>query len=402
MNRIRAVLPRALGVLAATALAGIAAVAPADAIVPAVVVAETREGEPLDVRWPSDGARFYDPPVFHGAGAPGATVTVSVAGAPVGSTTVDGAGAWYLPVPAEDLPPEGEHFDADVRQEDGASVTEVVIADLHVDIDGSHIRLPLPGQTDQITGDFVFSGNQNFDGIVLLRLTGTTADGEEVEWLAQTEGEPIYPEVTVWEGTWTFPPNQFTYKDWSFDPAENLAEGEYLVDTWLITPEGDLDQGNSAPFTVIPGAGGDESGSDESGSDESGSDENGSDESGTDVGADESGSDDGADGGAAEAGTDENGAAEAGSDENGADENGAAENGAAENGADDGAEAGADDGAADDGATEDADDDGAANGSGGEDLPDTGAGDTLLPLVAVVLLGVGVGLVVLRARRASA
>jgi LPXTG-motif cell wall-anchored protein len=390
MNRI---LRTAVAVLAATALAGIAT-APA-------VASDSRAGEPLDIMWPSDGARFYDLPRFYGDGAPGATVTVLVAGASVGETTVDDAGDWFLPVAETDLPAEGEHFDATVRQDDGGTVTEVVVSDLHVDVDGSHIRQPLPGLQDEITGDFVFVGNQNYDGIVVLRLVGTTAEGDEVEWVAQNEGEPLYPDVTPWEGTWTSPPNEYTYKDWNFDPAENLAEGEYTIDTWLVTEDGELDLGNGAPFTVIPGAGGDESGSDESGGDESGSDENGSDESGADEngtdagdeGGDESGSDES---GAAESGSDEAGAAENGTDENGAAESGAAESGAAESGA---AEGGSDDDGADENG---ADENGADENGAGEDLPDTGAAGSLLPTAAVVLLGLGAGLIVLRARRASA
>lgn len=281
---------RATGVVAATVLAvgGLAAAfavpagAGVDRLPPAPLAHDTAETTALEVLLPFPGTVFHDPPSFSGTGQNGATVSVTVDGTTVGETVAESAegsdnGLWYIDVDPRVLPPEGEVFDATVTQAVSGDTQEVVIEDLSVDVWGSVIDVPMHG--DEVDGAVVFEGRQHVDGVIALLVKGTTADGQEVKAIALSEGsvgDADLPralvatvagderragdlaaeaeEIDEWSGKFALSTGATGTVEWTFTPAEALAEGQYSVATGAILDDDEVDIGNQVDLTVTAGA----------------------------------------------------------------------------------------------------------------------------------------------------
>ncbi|NEE02527.1 Ig-like domain-containing protein [Phytoactinopolyspora halotolerans] len=252
-------------------------------------VEEEPEVAELQVESPSDGQTTGNTrPPFNGTGEPGAEVVLSIGDNEYGSATVGDDGSWTIE-PDSDLP-VGQRFDATVTQTAGEDVQEATVSDLGIEADDVTITVPEDGA--EVTGDVVFEGTSFAGATVSLQIEGTiesSNDAESASEFSAAAGE-VAPAQEDEPGNW---PGEFEIDDqgnWTFDPDEDLENGEYTLTAMATMEDGDpelTDSEASVDFTVQNDEGGDEDGGDENGGDENGDedggDENGGDEEGDDL-----------------------------------------------------------------------------------------------------------------------
>ncbi|WP_116951310.1 S1 family peptidase [Jiangella endophytica] len=228
-------------------------------------VTEAPPVEELAVDSPTDGQTTGNArPEFSGTGQPGATVALTVGDAEFGSVEVNEDGAWAL-APESDLP-VGVRFDAVVTQTFEDDTQKATVADLGIEAADVTITAPEDGST--VTGDVNFEGT-SFAGAsigLLLEQAAADAAGDDVQPRLglRAEGDD---DVDEWAG-------EFQIDDagnWTFDPAEDLPEGEYTITAQATLEGGDPELADSeavATFTVANGGGGDEDGGNGEGGDD--------------------------------------------------------------------------------------------------------------------------------------
>jgi LPXTG-motif cell wall-anchored protein len=211
--------------------------------------------EELTVESPTDGQTTGNArPEFTGTGQPGATVALTVGDAEYGTAEVDEDGAWAL-APSSDLP-VGVRFDAVVTQTFEDDTQKATVADLGINAPEVTITAPEDGST--VAGDVNFEGT-SFGGATIGLLLEQTADAADAQPRLglRAEGDD---DVEEWAG-------EFDIDDagnWTFDPAEDLPEGEYTITATATLEGGDPELSDSeavATFTVAnSGGGGDDDG----------------------------------------------------------------------------------------------------------------------------------------------
>lgn len=221
-------------------------------------VTEAPPVEELSVDSPSDGQTTSNArPEFSGTGQPGATVALTVGDAEYGTAEVGEDGAWTL-APSGDLP-VGVRFDAVVTQTFEEDTQKATVADLGINAPAVTITAPEDGST--VAGDVTFTGT-SFSGATIGLLLEQAADAASDEAQPRlglrAEGED---DVDEWAG-------EFDIDDagnWTFDPAEDLPEGEYTITAQATLEGGDAELSDSeavVTFTVANGGGDDEGGDD--------------------------------------------------------------------------------------------------------------------------------------------
>lgn len=222
-----------------------------------------KQVEDLAVDAPSEGQTTGDArPPFSGTGQPGATVALTVGDAEFGSAEVGEDGSWTI-TPESDLP-VGVRFDAVVTQTFEDDTQKVTVAGLGIEAAAVTVTAPEDGST--VAGDVNFEGT-SFAGAdigLLLEQAAADAAGDDAQPRLglRAEGED---DVEEWAG-------EFEIDDagnWTFDPAEDLPEGEYTITAQASLEGGDPELSSSeavASFTVSNGGGGDDNG-DEDGED---------------------------------------------------------------------------------------------------------------------------------------
>ncbi|RIQ27341.1 Ig-like domain-containing protein [Jiangella rhizosphaerae] len=217
--------------------------------------------EDLAVDSPTEGQTTGNArPEFSGAGQPGATVALTVGDAEYGTAEVGEDGAWTL-TPSSDLP-VGVRFDAVVTQTFEDDTQKVTVADLGIEAADVTITTPEDGST--VAGDVVFEGTSFAGasiGLLLEQAADAAADDAQPRLGVRAEGED---DVEEWAG-------EFEIDDagnWTFDPAEDLPEGEYTITATATLEGGDPELSDSeavATFTVANGGGDDDGGNGEDG-----------------------------------------------------------------------------------------------------------------------------------------
>lgn len=227
-------------------------------------VTEAPPVEPLAVDSPTDGQTTGNArPEFSGTGQPGATVALTVGDTEYGTAEVGEDGAWAI-TPGSDLP-VGVRFDAVVTQAFEEDTQEVTVADLGIEAADVTITAPEDGST--VAGDVVFEGT-SFSGasigLLLEQAADAAADDAQPRLGLRAEGAD---DVEEWAG-------EFDIDDagnWSFDPDEDLPEGEYTITASATLEGGDPELSDSeavATFTVANGGGGNDDGNGEDGDDD--------------------------------------------------------------------------------------------------------------------------------------
>nr|WP_281386421.1 LPXTG cell wall anchor domain-containing protein [Jiangella mangrovi] len=210
--------------------------------------------EELAVTSPTDGQTTGNArPEFTGTGQPGATIALTVGDAEYGTAEVGEDGAWAL-TPSGDLP-VGARFDAVVTQTFEDDTQKATVADLGINAPEVTITAPEDGST--VAGDVNFEGT-SFGGATIGLLLEQTADAADAQPRLglRAEGED---DVDEWAG-------EFEIDDagnWTFDPAEDLPEGEYTITASATLDGGDPELSDSeavATFTVENAGGGDDDG----------------------------------------------------------------------------------------------------------------------------------------------
>ncbi|TDE14996.1 Ig-like domain-containing protein [Jiangella asiatica] len=209
------------------------------------VVEEGPEVEELVVDSPTEGQTTDNArPTFTGTGHPGGTVALTVGETAYGEAEVAEDGTWSI-TPSGDLP-VGVRFDAVVTQSAEGETQEATVAGLGINAADVTITAPEDGST--VAGDVVFEGTSFANATIGLMLEGTAAASDEAQPRLgiRAEGED---DVEEWAG-------EFEIDDagnWTFDPAEDLAEGEYTVTATATLEGGDPELSDSeavATFTV--------------------------------------------------------------------------------------------------------------------------------------------------------
>ncbi|PZF79350.1 hypothetical protein C1I92_31655 [Jiangella anatolica] len=223
-------------------------------------VTEAPPVEQLVVDSPTEGQTTSNArPEFAGAGQPGATIALTVGDAEFGTAEVGEDGAWTL-TPASDLP-VGVRFDAVVTQTFEEDTQKVTVAGLGIEAADVTITTPEDGST--VAGDVTFEGTSFAGatiGLLLEQAADAAADDAQPRLGLRAEGED---DVEEWAG-------EFEIDDagnWTFDPAEDLPEGEYTITAQATLEGGDPELSDSeavATFTVANG-GGDDDGNGEDG-----------------------------------------------------------------------------------------------------------------------------------------
>lgn len=221
-----------------------------------------KQVEDLAVDSPTEGQTTGNArPEFSGTGQPGATVTLSVGDADYGSAEVGEDGSWAI-APESDLP-VGVRFDAVVTQSFEDDTQEVTVAGLGIEAAAVTVTAPEDGST--VAGDVNFEGT-SFAGAdigLLLEQAAADAAGDDAQPRLglRAEGQD---DVEEWAG-------EFNIDDagnWTFDPAEDLPEGDYTITAQASLEGGDPELSSSeavASFTVSNGGGGDDSGNGDDG-----------------------------------------------------------------------------------------------------------------------------------------
>lgn len=217
--------------------------------------------EELTVESPSEGQTTSNPrPEFTGAGQPGATVALSVGETALGEAEAGEDGTWSL-TPDGDLP-VGVRFDAVVTQTFEDDTQEVTVAGLG--IEAADITITAPEDGSSVAGDVTFTGT-SFGGAtigLLLEQAVDTASDEAAPRLGLRAEDS--DDVEEWAG-------EFEIDDagnWTFDPAEDLPEGEYTITATATLEGGDAELSGSeavATFTVANSGGDDDGNSDDGG-----------------------------------------------------------------------------------------------------------------------------------------
>ncbi|WP_106535716.1 LPXTG cell wall anchor domain-containing protein [Haloactinopolyspora alba] len=227
-------------------------------------VAEAPEVEKLAVDQPSEGQTTGNPrPDFTGTGHPGATVSLSVGGNAYGEAEVAEDGSWTI-TPNADLP-IGVRFDAVLTQTFENDTQEVTVADLGIEAADVTISVPEDGST--VNGDVTFEGTAFPGATVGLMLEPAGATDEADANSASSEQLSTQADGNEDAAPW---PGEFNIDDegnWTFNPDEPVAAGDYTVTATASLDGGDPELSESeasASFTVANPDNGDESG-DESG-----------------------------------------------------------------------------------------------------------------------------------------
>ncbi|SDU56318.1 S1 family peptidase [Jiangella alkaliphila] len=222
-------------------------------------VTEAPPVEELAVDSPSEGQTTGNArPEFSGTGQPGATVALTVGDAEFGSAEVGEDGSWAI-APESDLP-VGVRFDAVVTQTFEEDTQKVTVAGLG--IEAADVTITAPEDGSSVAGDTNFEGT-SFGGAtvgLLLEQAAADAAGDDAQPRLglRAEGDD---DVEEWAG-------EFEIDDagnWTFDPAEDLPEGEYTITAQATLEGGDPELADSeavATFTVANG-GGDDDGDDD-------------------------------------------------------------------------------------------------------------------------------------------
>lgn len=213
--------------------------------------------EELTVTSPTDGQTTGNArPEFSGTGQPGASVALTVGDAEFGTAEVGEDGAWAL-TPSGDLP-VGVRFDAVVTQTFEDDTQKVTVAELGINAPEVTITAPEDGST--VAGDVTFEGG-SFGGATIGLLLEQTADAANAEPRLglRAEGDD---DVEEWAG-------EFDIDDagnWTFDPAEDLPEGDYTITATATLEGGDPALSDSeavATFTVANSSGDDDGNGDD-------------------------------------------------------------------------------------------------------------------------------------------
>jgi LPXTG-motif cell wall-anchored protein len=208
----------------------------------------------LTVASPTDGQTTGNArPEFNGTGQPGATIALTVGDAEFGTTEIGEDGSWTL-APSSDLP-VGVRFDAVVTQTFEDDTQKATVAGLGINAPEVTITAPEDGST--VAGDVNFEGG-SFGGatIGLLLEQSTDAADAQPRLGLRAEGDD---DVEEWAG-------EFEIDDagnWTFNPAEDLPEGEYTITASATLEGGDPELSDSeavATFTVENAGGGDDDG----------------------------------------------------------------------------------------------------------------------------------------------
>lgn len=140
---------------------------------------------------PADGTATADTtPTVQGTAEPGSTVTVLVDGAPVGTTTADGTGAWTLPIPVPLA--EGPH-ELTARGTDAAGNTSPPSAAVTLVVDTTAPAVPVV----TTPADGSVTGDTTPD------LGGTAEPGATVT--VEVDGAPLGTTTADGTGAWTLP-----------------------------------------------------------------------------------------------------------------------------------------------------------------------------------------------------
>ncbi|WP_157574445.1 Ig-like domain-containing protein [Jiangella muralis] len=212
-----------------------------------------KQVEDLAVDAPTEGQTTGDArPPFSGTGQPGATVALTVGDAEFGSAEVGEDGSWTI-APESDLP-VGVRFDAVVTQTFEDDTQKVTVAGLGIEAAAVTVTAPEDGST--VAGDVNFEGTSFAGadiGLLLEEAADAAGDDAQPRLGLRAEGQD---DVEEWAG-------EFATDDagnWTFDPAEDLPEGEYTITAQASLEGGDPELSSSeavASFTVSNGDGGD-------------------------------------------------------------------------------------------------------------------------------------------------
>jgi LPXTG-motif cell wall-anchored protein len=202
----------------------------------------------LTIEAPSDGQTVDSGnrrPAFNGTGEPGGEVTLTVGDNEHGSATIDDEGNWTIE-PDSDLP-HGVRFDATVTQAAKDTSQSQTVSDLGIKVvPGIELTTPEDGST--VSPSVVFEGTAHPDTQVGLLLTPADASSDSAP--SSQAGPGAQDEHTdVWEGDFVMDDEG----NWTFTPAEELAEGDYTIKAIAGIEGGDEELSMSedmANFTV--------------------------------------------------------------------------------------------------------------------------------------------------------
>ena len=195
------------------------------------ITVDTTPPAPPTVTTPAPGDALSDTtPTLSGTGEPGTLVTVIVDGAVVGTTVVDGAGAWTFELPA-DLA-EGAHELA-ATATDAAGNTSGVTAPVDVVIDVTAPAAPviLSPSDGSVTSEAAPT------------LTGTAEPGASV--IVSVDGVEVATVTADADGGWSY----------TLAPGEALAPGAHIVSAVVVDAAGNTGPAATSSFTVDGGAG---------------------------------------------------------------------------------------------------------------------------------------------------
>lgn len=213
----------------------------------------------LVVSSPSDDQTTSNPrPPFEGTGEPGADITLLVGENELGAATVGDGGNWTLE-PESDLP-TGVRFDATVRQTAGEDVQDVTVAGLGVSL--PEITVTAPEDGSEVAGDVTFTGTSFPGASIGLQIEGTVSEADDAAPSFGAASDEFAPaeedeDMDTWEGDFEIDDEG----NWTFTPAEPLADGEYTLTAQAMLEDGDPELSSSettADFTVVTEDTGDE------------------------------------------------------------------------------------------------------------------------------------------------
>jgi hypothetical protein len=186
----------------------------------------TKPGAPV-ITGPSNGSTTGTAtPTITGTGQPGATITVSVDGHPIGTTVVNPDGTWSF-TPTSPLP-DGSHT-ISVTQTDGDGNTSPATS-VTVTVDTTPPAAPV------ITGPANGSTTNNSTP----RITGTGEPGATV--MVSIDGKPAGSTTVGADGTW------------SFVPTSPLGSGTHAIMVSQIDKAGNVSPSTGVTFTVAAAA----------------------------------------------------------------------------------------------------------------------------------------------------
>ena len=209
---------------------------PADAVdtdddgTPDYLDEDTPDVPALAISAPADGAEISPTPTISGTATPGATVTVTVDGMPVGMATADANGDWSLTIPEEDALDAGMRSIAATR-DDGATAEPVSVTV----VEG--------GPDDQVSLDSPADGDTLTESSVTV--TGTANPGATVEVFV--DGQKAGEATADDDGDWSLEITDLDEGERELSATSGEAEASVTVTVELDDEPGELTVSITSP-----------------------------------------------------------------------------------------------------------------------------------------------------------